>query len=844
MTKNIKLKKIRTAVNSSLLKFKKADKGSEFAEKIFNTVREPLLLLDEELRVVKASRSFYDFFRVTSKKTIGKLIYDLGNRQWNIPRLRELLETILPEKTSFDNYEVEHNFSKIGKCVMLLNARKIPRGVLEEQMILLAMEDITERKHKEELLSENSRVTKEYLDILLTHAHAPIIVWDAAFIITRINHAFEKLSGFSWNETKGKRIDLLFPKDQIDSTLKLIQQTLQSDEELESIEIDILTKDKTLKTVLWNPVNIYDKGGEQIVATIVQDITVRKQTEHALAVLETRYRRLFESAQDGILILNAENGMIIDVNPFLINMLGYSKEQFVQKEIWEIGFFKDIVANRIKFQELQQTEYVRYDNLPLQSADGRKINVEFVSNVYLENNQKVIQCNIRDITIRKRAEDELKASEEKFRIITENSADAIFITDNKGRYQYVNTKAVQILNYSKKEMMGFTIADISPKNRIEEYQQIFQELLKKGNVFLEVDLVKKGGDIIPTDFNAVQLPNGFIYASCRDITERRNIQNKIKFQSDLLNHVGQAVIATDLLGKVIYWNNAAEKIYGWTSAEATGRNIIEVAPIQQTNEQIQAMIKELKKGESWSGEFLIKKKNGTIFPIHLTDSPIIDSSGNLTGIIGLSSDITERKKSEAQIAMLAHSLKSINECVSITDNENSIIFVNESFIKTYGYTEAELIGKPMDIVRSNNNHSETINEILPATLRGGWSGELLNKRKNGSEFPVYLSTTIIYDKENIPLGLIGVATDITDRKNAEKELIREKERAEESDKLKTEFLAQMSHEIRTPINIMLGNVDYLSDTFGDNMDSEARDCFEGIDLASKRIIRTVDLILN
>jgi len=114
-----------------------------------------------------------------------------------------------------------------------------------------------------------------------------------------------------------------------------------------------------------------------------------------MTVSETRYRRLFESAKDGILILDAETGKIQDVNPFLIELLGYSKEQFLEKAIWEIGFLKDIVANKEKFLELQQKEIVRYENLPLETAYGLKINVEFISNVYLAANVRVIQCFIR-----------------------------------------------------------------------------------------------------------------------------------------------------------------------------------------------------------------------------------------------------------------------------------------------------------------------------------------------------------------------------------------------------------------------------------------------------------------
>ncbi|MFN8381713.1 MAG: ATP-binding protein [Anaerolineales bacterium] len=122
---------------------------------------------------------------------------------------------------------------------------------------------------------------------------------------------------------------------------------------------------------------------------------------------ELRYRRLFESAQDGILILNAETGMIDDVNPFLIKMLGYSREEFVEKKLWEVGAFKDIEASKLAFETLQVNEYIRYEDLPLKTKDGKLVQVEFVSNVYMAGGHKIIQCNIRDITDRRRAEEQL-----------------------------------------------------------------------------------------------------------------------------------------------------------------------------------------------------------------------------------------------------------------------------------------------------------------------------------------------------------------------------------------------------------------------------------------------------
>jgi PAS domain S-box-containing protein len=152
--------------------------------------------------------------------------------------------------------------------------------------------------------------------------------------------------------------------------------------------------------------------------TKVGGLTVdeRQRAEDDLHASETRYRRLFESAKDGILILDAKSGQVVDANPFLISLLGYSHADFLGKNVWDLGPFKDVALSRDMFRELQEKEYVRYDDLPLETRDGRLINVEFVSNVYLVGQSKVIQCNIRDITEHKRTEEVRKKLEEQLQV--------------------------------------------------------------------------------------------------------------------------------------------------------------------------------------------------------------------------------------------------------------------------------------------------------------------------------------------------------------------------------------------------------------------------------------------
>jgi PAS domain S-box-containing protein len=151
-------------------------------------------------------------------------------------------------------------------------------------------------------------------------------------------------------------------------------------------------------------------GGQKLYTVIMRDITEKSRAQEGLQASELRYRRLFESAKDGILILDAVSGQIVDVNPFLTGLLGYSKEELLGKELWEIGSFKDIVASRDAFDELQQQGFIRYENMPLETQGGIVKEVEFISNSYVAGRIRVIQCNIRDISDRKRAEENLKAA--------------------------------------------------------------------------------------------------------------------------------------------------------------------------------------------------------------------------------------------------------------------------------------------------------------------------------------------------------------------------------------------------------------------------------------------------
>ncbi len=161
----------------------------------------------------------------------------------------------------------------------------------------------------------------------------------------------------------------------------------------------------------------------------IQRVEHKKTSDQILKDSELRFRRLFEAAQDGILILDAQTGMIDDVNPYLVDMLGYSRKEFLKKKLWEVGAFKDVDSNKIAFDDLKKKGYIRYENLPLRARSGELIQVEFVSNLYPVGTKTVIQCNIRNITRRKQVEEVLEASEVRYKRLFDDTPVALWEED-------------------------------------------------------------------------------------------------------------------------------------------------------------------------------------------------------------------------------------------------------------------------------------------------------------------------------------------------------------------------------------------------------------------------------
>ena len=288
------------------------------------------------------------------------------------------------------------------------------------------------------------------------------------------------------------------------------------------------------------------------------------------------------------------------------------------------------------------------------------------------------------------------------------------------------------------------------------------------------------------------------------------------FRANLLNQIGESVIATDTNGTITYWNKSAEKLYGWTPEEAIGRNLIDVIPASTTKEEAAEIFNSLTKGSKWSGEFLVKRKDGGSFPATVHDSPILNADGELTGVIGISSDITERKlaeaallKSESEFRSLAESMPQI---VWITDPAGMNIYFNQHWVDYTGLTLEESYGDGWNKPFHPDDQRRAWDAWQNATKHGATYLLECRLRRFDGEYAWWLIRGVpMFDADGTVLKWFGTCTDIREMKSAEAELIKAKEHAEESDRLKSVFLANMSHEIRTPMNGILGFAQLLKE---------------------------------
>jgi PAS domain S-box-containing protein len=372
----------------------------------------------------------------------------------------------------------------------------------------------------------------------------------------------------------------------------------------------------------------------------------RRRSEGELRRREAELTDFFENATVGLHWVGAD-GKIIWANRAELELLGYTREEYIGRHISEFHADQETIGDILR--RLAGGEELHGYEARLRCKDGSVRHVAINSNVYWKDGEFAhTRCFTRDITERKR-EEELRSF---LSAIVESSNDAILSSTLDARIASWNVGAEKIFGYTAAEAIGRDVSFLAPPDRADEAKRLFAKFGEdRSSIQYETVRVRKGGSLVDVAFTLSPIAGAGgqmlgISAVARDITGRKRAEEALRFQAQLLDTVEQAVIATDARGAISYWNRFAEKLYGWRASEVVGRSIVEVISADETREQSAEIMARLGAGESWVGEMDLRRRDGTMFPALITDTPVFDEGGAFVGVVGVSVDITERKHAE------------------------------------------------------------------------------------------------------------------------------------------------------------------------------------------------------
>ncbi|MDD5422492.1 MAG: PAS domain S-box protein [Candidatus Omnitrophica bacterium] len=647
----------------------------KYANGIIATLREPFLVLDKNLKVISANKSFFTIFKVTGKETIGRPLYDLGNKQWKIPKLLKLLEEIVPDKKIVKDYEVAHDFEQIGARVMILNACKL-------------------------------RVPD-----------------DTAAIIS------SKVKG---NISEG-----------------------------------------------------------DLILLAIEDVTERKRLQEELKESEARYRRAFETSRDGLLLVHKTEGSILNSNESAQELLRYSHAELLKKKLWGICAVKDREDFLKTMSRLEKDGVVHYEDISVKTKEGLSIDSE----VILVNKAKVMQCNIRNITERKRIEGELTlAKEREYRTLIESLPGKVFLKDKDSVYKFCNEEYAKDLKIKADEIAGRTDYEFFPTHLAEKYRADDKRIVQSGETenfeeeYMVIgDYLDKAKKII---INTVKVPVknkvgnvtgilGFFW----DITERKNAEEELRKNRKLLLEMTSQIPGVVYQfyarpnGKmgVYYVSSMAEQILGikpGPDLEGFFERFSELVVPEYRESFFKSIDKAVSEVNEWKYDGVLQKPSGekiwfsgNATPIRRDDEIIFN---------GMIFDITERKKAEELLRESELKFKAIvegsNDGIIFCDTETQeIVYSNDAMARLLGHSKEDIINMTIqNLHREDDWGSVKLEFLRHVTGETSLSSNIPVVRKDGSIFFADVaSVNLIMDNRRY---FVAFFRDVTERNKAAEEI--------------------------------------------------------------------------
>ena len=683
--------------------------------------------------------------------------------------------------------------------------------------VVLVFRDQTNERNQQKSLLESKRKLTTLMSNLRGMAYRCKI--DSHWTMLFVSKGCLELTGYeSWELENNETISynsIIVDEDR-EKVFNTVSEGLRKHESFE-IEYRIKTSKGEIKWVWEKGLGIVEDNEQTSIEGFITDISERKRIEQSLLEKEEIFDHFMKYSPVHMFFKDKET-RALKLSPNFSEMIERPYEELLGKTMYDL--FPSEFAQKI----IDDDKQILTDKKPKileEDFNGKKyLTVKFP--IIIDGDPKYLAGFTMDITQSKTAEEELRASKHLFQTLATNAPVGIFRTDKNGLTTYVNPKWCELSGLTAEKAMGKGwLSHVHPDDR-EKVSSVWENANReKSTSSDEFRFVLDNGKIIWVKGQAIPEYDehgnisGYI-GTMSDITEIVEASETIEKSNNLLrtiiDNIPDAVYLKDINGKKIIANSADALNCGFNGeSEILGKTDFDMFPPDIAQKFWEDDKRVLNGDPVINREEKLVNKEGIVKWLITSKIPFIDNTGKIVGLIGLGHDTTRRKLAEEEMLKLLKAVTQSPISIVITDINGNIEYVNPKFIETAGYKFEEIKGMNSNILKSGAQNNDFYKILWETILSGNdWLGEMLNKKKNGELYWENVKISPIFNENGTITNFVAIKEDITERKKILEELIIAKDKAEESDKLKTSFLANMSHEIRTPLNSILGFTNFIT----------------------------------